>query len=82
MWADADGNLYLVGDRIRKVDTDGIVTTLAGSGMSGYYGDGGPATEAWFSVGAMFTAVVGPDGALYIGDAGNNRVRKVVLSGG
>jgi serine/threonine-protein kinase len=65
---------------LARVDTDGIITTLAGSGKSGYHGDGGPATEAWFS--EVTTAVVGPDGALYIGDAGNNRVRKVVLNGG
>src|SRR5947209_2213296 len=46
---DAAGNLYLpdkFNDRIRKVDTQGIITTVAGNGQEGYNGNGGPATEA------------------------------------
>jgi sugar lactone lactonase YvrE len=75
VWVDADGNLYLIGDRIRKVDTRGIITTVAGNGVAGYSGDGGPATEAQLS--EPTTAVIGPEGALYIGDSGNGRIRKV-----
>jgi sugar lactone lactonase YvrE len=77
VWVDADGNLYLIGDRIRKVDTRGIITTVAGNGVAGYSGDGGSATEAQLS--EPTTAVIGPNGALYIGDSGNGRIRKVCL---
>src|SRR5690348_15809621 len=46
---DAAGNLYIADDghhRIRKVDTNGIITTVAGTGTQGYSGDGGAATKA------------------------------------
>ncbi len=46
---DADGNLYFVDSNncvVRKIDTDGIITTVAGNGTSGYSGDGGPAVDA------------------------------------
>ena len=46
---DGSGHLYfaeLYGQRIRKVDTAGIITTVAGNGAYGYSGDGGPATNA------------------------------------
>ena len=46
---DAVGNIYIsdwVNNRIRKVNTSGIITTMAGNGTEGYSGDGGPATEA------------------------------------
>jgi RHS repeat-associated protein len=44
---DRDGNLYIAdGTRIRKVNTSGTITTVAGNGTSGYSGDGGPATLA------------------------------------
>ncbi len=49
---DEDGNLYIVdqqNERIRRIDTDGIITTVAGAGSMGYSGDGGPAEEAEFS---------------------------------
>ncbi len=72
------GNLYIAdnsGQRIRKVNTAGIISTVAGTGNLGYSGDGGPATSAnlYSSWG------VTPDGAgnLYIVDRANNRIRKV-----
>jgi len=41
------GNLYIVaGSRIRKVDRNGIISTVAGTLVGGFSGDGGPATEA------------------------------------
>jgi len=49
VWADTEGNLLLVDEgrpRVFRVDTDGIDATAAGTGVSGYSGDGGPATEA------------------------------------
>lgn len=46
---DTAGNIYIVdhdNNRIRMVDTDGVITTIAGTGEAGFSGDGGPATEA------------------------------------
>jgi len=77
---DAEGNLYIIGPYIREVATNGIITTIAGTGVNGYSGDGGPATEA--QLGEPGTMAIGPDGALYFGDYANSRIRKVVLGGG
>jgi sugar lactone lactonase YvrE len=80
VYADAEGNFYITDEGypgIFKVDTEGILTILAGTGVDGYSGDGGPATEAQLS--APTTVAIGPDGNLYIADWGNNRIRKVVL---
>lgn len=65
--------------RIRKVDTAGIISTVAGNGTLGSGGDGGPATSAQLSnpYGLSLTA----DGGFLIGDQGNNRVRKVSAGG-
>lgn len=75
---DAAGNLYIGDvDRVRKVDTNGIITTVAGNGTNGYSGDGGPATSAGLDA-VRGTAVDGA-GNLYI--AGGGRVRKVDSAG-
>jgi len=76
---DSNGNLYIsdIGnDRIRKVNTAGIVTTIAGNGTFGFSGDGGPATAASL----MFPGAIAVDGAgtLYFSDSENFRIRKIV----
>ena len=76
---DAAGNLYIADSgnfRVRVVDTDGNITTLAGTGAPGFSGDNGPANQA--KVSPVDVAV--NNGSLYIADAANNRVRKVDLS--
>ena len=83
---DSQGNLYIadtVGERIRKVNTSGIITTIAGTGTASYSGDGGPAINATLSV-PVGVAVDG-QGNIYIAESGNAlygpRVRKVDTSG-
>ena len=79
---DSLGNLY-IGDtndfRVRKVDTQGVITTVAGNGTAGYTGDGGPATSA--EIGHPEGIGVDSAGNLYIGDGDNFRVRKVDTKG-
>jgi RHS repeat-associated protein len=74
-----DGSLYIAdsdNDRIRRVDPNGIITTVAGSGdVGGFGGDGGPATQAQLN--GPLDVALGPDGSLYIADSKNIRVRRV-----
>jgi len=73
-----DGSLYIAdygNYRIRRVGPDGIITTVAGTGVSGYSGDGGPATQAM--LGSVSGVAVAPDGSLYIADSVNRRIRRV-----
>ena len=67
------------GHRVRRIGQDGSLTTVAGTGQSGYGGDGGPATAALLRE-PMGLATDGA--ALYIADSGNQRVRAVDLAGG
>lgn len=79
---DASGNLFFAdtdNNRIRKVDTNGIVTTVAGTGVGGYSGDGGPAAEA--KVSRPVDVEAAPDGSIYFTDVYNNCVRKIDTSG-
>jgi sugar lactone lactonase YvrE len=65
---DASGNLYVLDNvRIRKISTDGIITTVAGNGIYGYSGDGGPATSA--ELGYIGGLAVDPKGNLYLSDS-------------
>src|SRR5437773_2352294 len=75
---DGSGNLYIAdwgNDRIRKVNTDGIISTIAGNGKEGFEGDRGPATSA--SLNGPRGVAVDPAGNVYIADRGNSRIRKV-----
>ncbi len=80
--ADGAGNVYIA-DRtnncIRKIAATGIITTIAGTGTGAYSGDGSPATSAELS--SPSGVAVDGAGNVYIGDAGNNRIRKVNVSG-
>ena len=79
---DGAGNLYIAdasNHRIRKVDSTGTITTIAGSGERGFSGDGDPATEARLR--SPTGVAVDGAGNLYIGDSGNHRIRKVDSSG-
>jgi sugar lactone lactonase YvrE len=78
---DEQGNLFITDAgniRIRRVGTDGTITTVAGTGISGYAGDGGAATAATFSSPQGLAA---RGGELFIADMGNNRIRKVSTNG-
>jgi trimeric autotransporter adhesin len=75
---DLAGNLYIADSsnhRVRKVTLDGTISTVAGNGVPGYSGDGGPATSA--SLAQPINVTVDPAGNLYISDNANHRVRKV-----
>jgi len=79
---DSSGNLYIVenGDsRIRKVDTKGIISTIAGNGTAGFSGDGSPAVKAEMNFPTGIA--VDSSGSLYIADFQNLRVRKIDSSG-
>lgn len=77
---DGNGNLYIAeGSRIRKVDTAGIITTVAGNGKNGFSGDGGPATSAQLN--DPKSVIIDSIGNLYIADFSNNRIRKVDTAG-
>ena len=76
--ADKAGNLYVVDSRnhrIRRVDSKGVITTVAGTGARGYGGDGGPAVQAQLEWPNRVT--VDAAGNLYVADSGTDRVRRV-----
>jgi sugar lactone lactonase YvrE len=86
-----DGSIYIADQRnfrIRKISagTDPIVTTVVGTGVAGYAGDGGSPLDAQlrFEAGGnpepSGAVALGPDGALYIADSLNHRIRRVDLA--
>lgn len=87
---DDEGNLYILdqaNQRIRKIDTSDTITTIAGTGMSGYAGDGGPALEAQFSWQGGSNpnpsgGIVHHDGKLYVADSEVDRIRVIDLAAG
>ncbi len=79
---DATGNLLITemfGSRIRKVNTSGIISTIAGNGTSGYSGDGGPATSA--KINGPNDVHIDASGNIYIAESWNHCVRKINSSG-
>jgi uncharacterized protein (TIGR03437 family) len=77
---DGAGNLYISeSGRIRKVDTTGIITTIAGPlttpGTNGFSGDGGPALSATFS--GLLGMAIDSSGNIFVVDANNERIRKI-----
>jgi sugar lactone lactonase YvrE len=79
---DAAGNIFVTdsdNNRVRKISTSGVITTVAGNGQSAYSGDGGPAVNA-----ALYSPLglaLDEAGNLFIADALNGRIRKVSASG-
>jgi len=79
---DRAGNVYIAdtgNNRIRKVDANGIIITVAGNGNLYYTGNGGPATNA--TLYAPHSIIIDDVGNLYIADTYNNRLRKVDTNG-
>ncbi|MFE6719138.1 RICIN domain-containing protein [Streptomyces albidoflavus] len=80
---DNDGNLYIAdngGHRVRRITTDGKISTIAGTGTANFAGDGGPATSAQLRT--PYGVTVDDEGNLYIADRGNHRIRKVTAADG
>lgn len=82
---DPSGAVYFVdfrfavaGHRVLKL-ANGIVTTVAGTGVAGFSGDGGPATSAMLNT--PLSLALDANGNLYISDEKNNRIRKVSPNG-
>ena len=79
---DAQGRVYIADtfhDEVRRVDLDGTITTIAGNGIAGFSGDGGPATASQLAHpgGVAVDAL----GRVYIADSANQRIRRVALDG-
>ena len=82
VFASGDGSVYIsdsTNQRIRKVDPQGDVSTIAGDGKAGFSGDGGKATDAQVHNPAQLC--MDAAGNLYFADSANNRVRRVDPSG-
>jgi sugar lactone lactonase YvrE len=87
---DAEGVLYVTdsfNDRVRKIDLQGVITTIAGDGEQRYSGGGGPATQAGLNFasgplnGAGQALALDQEGDLFLADGGDNRVLEVDVGG-
>ena len=79
---DTKGNVFLadrINHQVRKLSPNGKIKTIAGTGESNYFGDGGPATKAAFRDPAAIT--LDKAGNLYVADAANNMIRKIDTKG-
>lgn len=79
---DSAGNLYIADygtSTVRKVDTKGVISTVAGTGTWGYSGDGGPANKA--ALGSPVSVAVDSAGNIYIADTSNLNIRKITTDG-
>lgn len=79
---DREGTLYIADSynhRVRRVGRDGVISTVAGSGVEGFAGDGELATQARLAFPAG--VAIGPFGELYVADTFNHRIRKVGADG-
>jgi hypothetical protein len=82
--AGPDGSLLIVDadrDQVLQRWPDGQLAVFAGTGQPGFSGDGGPARAAQLDLDGQSSLALGPDGAVYIADAGNNRLRRVSPAG-
>ena len=80
--SDKQGNIYIAesaNNRIRKIDTKGIVTTVAGNGEHADSGDGGPALKA--AIRSMDDIAISPEGELHILGTNTHKVRKITQDG-
>ncbi|WP_411114711.1 RICIN domain-containing protein [Streptomyces sp. 029-5] len=79
---DSVGTLYVAefnNHRIRRITTDGKISTVAGTGVAGFSGDNGPATSAQLN--KPREVAVDSAGAVYVADSSNHRVRKITADG-
>jgi sugar lactone lactonase YvrE len=79
---DGDGRLYLADSAnhvIRRIDAEGIIATIAGTGKKGLSGDGGEATQALLN--RPRGVAIAPDGTVYLADSGNHRIRRIDRDG-
>lgn len=78
---DTNGNIYILekSGRVRKVSTNKIITTVAGSAITGYSGDGGPATSATFN--NPVAICISNTGVIYVADYNSSIIRKINANG-
>jgi uncharacterized protein (TIGR03437 family) len=79
---DSSGNLYVAdygNSTVRKITSDGNISTVAGNGSFGYGGDGGPAAKALLAY--PISMAIDSANNIYIGDVGNNNIRKITPDG-
>jgi DNA-binding beta-propeller fold protein YncE len=79
---DANGNLYVadcLDSRVYRIDRSGKAFVVAGTGVQGFSGNGGPATQATFE--CPYGVALDKSGALYVTDHSSNRVREIGRDG-